>query len=63
MLDGRVDSADTELKGLSDQLRRTDDMLKAKQERLEAQFAAMETALSQAQSQQSWLTGEIASLG
>lgn len=63
VLDGRVDSADTELKGLSDQLRRTDDMLKAKQERLEAQFAAMETALSQAQSQQSWLTGEIASLG
>jgi flagellar hook-associated protein 2 len=63
VLDGRVDSAESELKGLSDQLRRTDDMLKAKQDRLEAQFAAMETALSQAQSQQSWLSGQLASLG
>jgi len=63
VLDGRVDSAESELKGLSDQLRRTDDMLKAKQDRLEAQFAAMETALSQAQSQQSWLSGQLAALG
>jgi flagellar hook-associated protein 2 len=63
VLDGRVSSAQTELKGLSDQLRRTDDMLKAKQDRLEAQFAAMETALSQAQSQQSWLTGQLEALG
>jgi flagellar hook-associated protein 2 len=63
VLDGRVDSAETELKGLGDQLRRTDDQLKAKQERLEKQFAAMETALSQSQSQQSWLQGQIASLG
>jgi flagellar hook-associated protein 2 len=63
VLDGRVDSAESELKRLGDQLRRTDDMLKAKQDRLEAQFAAMETALSQAQSQQSWLSGQLASLG
>jgi flagellar hook-associated protein 2 len=63
VLSGRVDSAETELKGLSDQLRRTDDQLKAKQDRLEAQFAAMETALSQAQSQQSWLSGQLAALG
>ena len=63
VLSGRVDSAESELKGLSDQLRRTDDQLKAKQDRLEAQFAAMETALSQAQSQQSWLSGQLASLG
>jgi flagellar hook-associated protein 2 len=63
VLDGRVDSAETELKGLNDQLRRTDAMLKAKQDRLEAQFAAMETALSQAQSQQAWLSGQLASLG
>lgn len=63
VLGGRVSSAETELKGLNEQLRRTDDGLKAKQERLEAQFAAMETALSQAQSQQSWLTGQLAALG
>jgi flagellar hook-associated protein 2 len=63
VLDGRVDSADSELKGLTDQLRRTDEMLKPKQDRLEAQFAAMETALSQAQSQQSWLSGQLSALG
>jgi flagellar hook-associated protein 2 len=63
VLGGRVDSAESELKGLGDQLRRTDDMLKAKQDRLEAQFAAMETALSQAQSQQSWLSGQLSALG
>jgi flagellar hook-associated protein 2 len=63
VLDGRVDSAESELKGLGDQLRRTNDMLKAKQDRLEAQFAAMETALSQAQSQQSWLSGQLSALG
>src|SRR5262245_49044154 len=63
VLDGRVNSAESELKGLSDSLRRTDEQLKSKQDRLEAQFAAMETALSQAQSQQSWLSGQLAALG
>jgi flagellar hook-associated protein 2 len=62
VLSGRVTSSESELKGLSDQLRRTDDQLKLKQSRLEAQFAAMETALSQSQSQQSWLSGQLAAL-
>ena len=31
--------------------------------RLKAQFAAMETAMQTAQSQQAWLAGQIASLG
>src|SRR3954470_8286604 len=62
VLGGRVTSAESELKLLNDQLRRTDDQLSLKQKRLEAQFAAMETALSQSQSQQSWLSGQLASL-
>jgi flagellar hook-associated protein 2 len=32
------------------------------QTRLKAQFAAMETALAQSQTQQAWLTSQIASL-
>jgi flagellar capping protein FliD len=36
------------------------DQLSLKQKRLEAQFAAMESALSQSQSQQAWLTGQLA---
>jgi flagellar hook-associated protein 2 len=63
VLDGRVSSDDSQLKSLTDELKRTDDALDLKQQRLQAQFAAMETALSQAQSQQSWLQGQIASLG
>jgi flagellar hook-associated protein 2 len=63
VLDGRVSSDDSQLRSLTDELKRTDDALDLKQKRLEAQFAAMETALSQAQSQQSWLQGQIASLG
>jgi len=39
-----------------------DDQLKLKQDRLQAQFAAMETALSAAQSQQAWLQGQLAGL-
>jgi flagellar capping protein FliD len=34
----------------------------AEQARLKAQFTAMETALNQSQSQQAWLTSQIASL-
>jgi flagellar hook-associated protein 2 len=59
---GRIASEDTQQKGLSDQMLRMDDQLKAKQDRLQAQFAAMETALSNAQSQQAWLQGQLAGL-
>ena len=37
--------------------------LDSEEARLKAQFTAMETALSTAQSQQAWLTGQINSLG
>jgi flagellar hook-associated protein 2 len=40
-----------------------DKRLATVQARLKAQFAAMESALSTAQSQQSWLSGQIAKLG
>jgi flagellar hook-associated protein 2 len=36
--------------------------LAATQQRLKAQFTAMETALSSSQSQQQWLAGQIAGL-
>jgi flagellar hook-associated protein 2 len=62
VITGRIASEDTQQKGLSDQMLRMDDQLKAKQDRLQAQFAAMETALSNAQSQQAWLQGQLAGL-
>jgi flagellar hook-associated protein 2 len=62
VLGGRVTSADDEQKALTEQMRVMDDQLSLKQKRLEAQFAAMESALSQSQSQQQWLTGQLAAL-
>jgi flagellar hook-associated protein 2 len=59
----RISQGDSSLKSLQDQMTAEDARLASKQARLKAQFAAMETALSTAQSQQSWLTGEIAKLG
>jgi flagellar hook-associated protein 2 len=63
LIDGRVSGDDTTLKQLSDQLTSLNSRLDNEQTRLQAQFTAMETALSQLQSQQSWLTGQINSLG
>ena len=37
--------------------------LATREQALKAQFTAMETALSQAQSQSAWLTSQIAQLG
>src|SRR3954447_1096647 len=62
LFDGRIASEDTQQKALSDQMLQMDDQLKLKQDRLQAQFAAMETALSAAQSQQAWLQGQLAGL-
>jgi flagellar hook-associated protein 2 len=63
LLDGRLTSADNQNKLLADQLTRMDASLSAKETRLKAQFAAMETALGTMQSQQAWLTSQIATLG
>jgi flagellar hook-associated protein 2 len=62
LLTSRQTSDDTTLKDLQDQLDTRNAQLAAEQQRLTAQFTAMETALQQSQTQQSWLTSQIASL-
>jgi flagellar hook-associated protein 2 len=62
MLDGRIESATKEHTRLGRELTRTDERLAVKEKRMRAQFAAMELALSQSQTQQAWLTGQLASL-
>jgi flagellar hook-associated protein 2 len=63
VLTGRENSDTTSIKDLTDQITATNERLTQQQQRLEAQFATMETALSNAQAQQAWLTGQINSLG
>jgi flagellar hook-associated protein 2 len=63
VLTGRMTSDSTSLKDLANQVTATNLRLDQTQARLKAQFAAMETALQNSQSQQAWLQGQIASLG
>jgi flagellar hook-associated protein 2 len=63
ILDGRLASADADVKSYNDQIDRMDLRLKDQETRLRSQFAAMETALSKAQSKSAWLAGQINSLG
>jgi flagellar hook-associated protein 2 len=58
----RMAQGDQDLADLKVRMGDEDTRLTSVEARLKAQFAAMETALSNAQSQQSWLTGEIAKL-
>jgi flagellar hook-associated protein 2 len=58
----RMSQGDESLSALQTQMTNEDTRLAAREARLKAQFAAMETALSNAQSQQSWLQGQIAKL-
>jgi flagellar hook-associated protein 2 len=62
VLDGRIDSAGREHTRLGRELTRVDERLAAKEKRMKAQFAAMELALSQSQTQQQWLSGQLAAL-
>jgi flagellar hook-associated protein 2 len=62
VLEGRQQSADTEIRRIDDQVARAEERLAAKEKRLKAQFAAMETALLNAQTQGAWLSGQLASL-
>jgi flagellar hook-associated protein 2 len=62
LLDGRLRSADDQLKDLSSQMSTLNQRLDAKQATLKAQFAAMESALAAAQTQQQWLVGQLAQL-
>ena len=50
------------LTDLQNQLDMRNTQLQAEQQRLTAQFAAMETALQNSQTQQAWLTSQISSL-
>jgi flagellar hook-associated protein 2 len=63
MLDARIESSGRESKRIADELSRMDKRLELKEKRLKAQFAAMESLLSSAQAQQSWLAGQINALG
>jgi flagellar hook-associated protein 2 len=62
VIDGRLKSADSDLRSLQDQLTRANERIDAKEKRLKAQFAAMESALQNSQTQQAWLTGQLAAL-
>ncbi len=63
LLTGRMASDDTVLKGFTDQIAKLNTRMATEQSRLKAQFAAMETALNNSQTQQAWLTSQIATLG
>jgi flagellar hook-associated protein 2 len=62
VLTGRVASDDQQLKDYTSQIDGMNQRMTDEQTRLKAQFAAMESALAQAQTQQAWLTSQIASL-
>jgi flagellar hook-associated protein 2 len=62
VLDGRIDSAGKQSKRLGDDMLRTDTRLAAKEKRLKAQFAAMESAMGTSQTQMAWLQGQLAGL-
>lgn len=62
LIDDRLKSADSNVKVLADQLTQANERIDAKETRLKAQFAAMETALQNAQTQQAWLQGQLAGL-
>jgi flagellar hook-associated protein 2 len=62
VIDDRLKNSNTTLDRLQDQIDRTNERLDAKEKRMRAQFAAMEVALQNAQSQQAWLTGQLSAL-
>ena len=62
VLDQRDKSAASEIKRITDQVTRAETRLTAKEKRLKAQFAAMESALSQTQTQSAWLSGQLSAL-
>jgi flagellar hook-associated protein 2 len=61
-LTARATAIDKQAKRIGDSITASETRIATKQKRLTAQFAAMEKALGEAQAQQSWLTGQIASL-
>jgi flagellar hook-associated protein 2 len=62
VIDERLKSSNRNLDRLKDQVEQTNERLDAKEARMRAQFAAMELALQNSQTQQSWLSGQLAAL-
>ncbi len=61
-LETRVKGADSRVRQIRDQVAEAEKRIEAKEKRYKAQFAAMEKAMGQAQSQSAWLAGQIAGL-
>jgi flagellar hook-associated protein 2 len=57
--DGRIKSADKEQTRFDNQIAALDKRIEARTAMLRAQFAAMESAISRSQSQQSWMAGQL----
>jgi flagellar hook-associated protein 2 len=62
VIDERLKSATRNIDRIQDQIDRTNERLDKKEERMKAQFAAMELALQNSQTQQAWLSGQLAAL-
>jgi flagellar hook-associated protein 2 len=62
IIDDRIKSGDRQSKRIQDQIDRTNERIDAREKRLKAQFAAMEAALQNSQTQGAWLSGQIAGL-
>jgi flagellar hook-associated protein 2 len=62
VIDDRIASGDRASKRVQAQIDRANERLDAREKRLKAQFAAMEIALQNSQTQGSWLSGQLASL-
>jgi flagellar hook-associated protein 2 len=61
-LDNRISQEDANRRRLTAQIADMDRRLQAKQDRLKAQYAAMETALSKGQTHGQWLSGQLQAL-
>jgi len=62
VIDERLKSSTRNLDRLKDQVEQTNERLDVREQRMKAQFAAMELALQNSQTQQAWLTGQLAAL-
>jgi flagellar hook-associated protein 2 len=62
-LDSAIQTRDTAVRGLTEQISEWDERLKVRQNSLQRQFTAMEVALGKMKDQSSWLAGQIAKLG
>src|SRR5919108_375633 len=62
VIDSRLKGSERTASRIQEQIDATNLRLDAKEQRLKAQFAAMELALQNSQTQQAWLTGQLAAL-